>query len=84
MRSRISEGAKLSFEGFGEYWGLCLYPAIFHSPSSLCVCVHVCLSLPFSSDLVFLFTFMKLMSFSSLLCFSSRVFIFDIFVSKKE
>lgn len=84
MQSRISEGAKLFFEGFGEHWGFSLYPAISHSPSSLSVCVHVYLSLPFSSDLVFLFTFMKLMSFSSLLYLSSRVFIFDIFVSKKE
>lgn len=79
MQSRISEGAKLFFEGFGEYWGFSLYPAIF-----LSLCVHVYLSLPFSSDLVFLFTVMKLMSFSSLLYLSSRVFIFDIFVLEKE
>ena len=59
--------------------GVSLFILLFSS-----LCVHVYLPLPFSSDLVFLFTIMKLMSFSSLLYLSSRVFIFDIFVSEKE
>ena len=42
MQSGISEGAKLFFEGFGEYWGFSLYPAIF---LSVFMCTYLFLSL---------------------------------------
>ena len=84
MRSRISEGAKLSFEGFGEYWGLCLYPAIFHSLSSLSLSVFMCVYLFLS--LVTWFSFSPLWNWClfHLCCVSPVGFLYLIFLFQKR